>query len=88
MRENNLEKFLKALANRRRIAIVRFLKKRKEAPVGDISKEIKISFRATSRHLNVLASADILEKEQRNVQVFYRINNNLLKAMNHVLSII
>lgn len=68
-----LERILKAFANKRRLAIVRFLKRRKEATVGDIAAEIKLSFKATSKHLGVLMAADILEKEQRKLHVWYKI---------------
>ena len=67
------EKILKALANRRRLEILRYLKESKEANVGDIAKHIKLSFKSTSRHLAVLFGSDIVEKEQRNVLVFYSL---------------
>jgi DNA-binding transcriptional ArsR family regulator len=67
------EKLLKAFANRRRLRIVQFIKAKKEAPVGDISHEIGLSFKSTSRHLSVLAGCEILDREQRSSQVFYRI---------------
>lgn len=69
----NLEKILKALANRRRLAILRYLKREKEATVGDIADKINLSFKSTSRHLSVLSAADILEKEQRSLKVFYKL---------------
>ena len=68
-----LEKIFKGLANKRRLTILKYLKTRGEANVGDVAREIKLSFKATSRHLAVLHNCDILEKEQRNVQMFYRI---------------
>jgi len=75
--KNNIkevERVLKALANRRRLAIVKYLKKEKEATVGDIAETIKISFTATSKHLGVLSAADIVEKEQRSLTMWYRIS--------------
>jgi len=75
-----LERQLKALANRRRLAIVKFLKKEKEATVGDIAETIKLSFKATSKHLGVLAAADIVDKEQRSLQMWYRLS----PSMHHV----
>ena len=71
------ERIFKALANRRRIAIVRFLKGHKEASVGDIAHEIKLSFRATSKHLTILTSVAILEREQRSLNMFYRISGSI-----------
>ncbi len=68
------ERTLKALANRRRLAVIRFLKGRKGEPVGAIAKEIKLSFRSTSKHLAILAAADILDKEQHGLAMFYFVN--------------
>lgn len=70
----SLERTLRALANRRRLAILGFLKNRSEAPVADISEAIHLSFKATSRHLRWLADADLVLREQRRLQVFYRLD--------------
>ncbi|MEK7479572.1 MAG: metalloregulator ArsR/SmtB family transcription factor [Patescibacteria group bacterium] len=68
------EKVLKALANKRRLAIVKFLKKKGEGSVQEIAEVIALSFKSTSRHLALLSSAEILEKEQKSTRVFYRIS--------------
>ncbi|MBU6323542.1 MAG: winged helix-turn-helix transcriptional regulator [Patescibacteria group bacterium] len=73
MNERDLERTMKALANRRRLSILRYLKGRKEANVGDIAEEIRLSFKATSKHLGVLSAADIVDREQRSLQMFYRL---------------
>ena len=83
-----LEKILKAVANKRRLAILRYLKYSKEISVGEIASEIKLSVKATSKHLAILSALDILEKEQRNLQVFYRISNNKNSLFTHLLSIL
>ncbi|HEY4497850.1 MAG TPA: ArsR family transcriptional regulator, partial [Candidatus Paceibacterota bacterium] len=70
---NNLERILKALANKRRLAILRFLIKQREAMVGEIAEAISLSFRSTSRHLAILFASDILEKEQRRLEMWYHI---------------
>jgi len=88
MNKKNLERIFKALANERRIAIIMALKDKRELSVGEIAGTIKLSFRATSRHLSVLYHADILEKEQRNLQIFYRIMPNLGGEIKQVISII
>ncbi|MDO8624010.1 MAG: metalloregulator ArsR/SmtB family transcription factor [bacterium] len=82
-----VERVLKALANRRRLAIIWFLKEAKEASVGEIAEEIKLSFRATSRHLNVLSGAGILDREQRSLQIFYFLVSNLHPAVRTILTI-
>ncbi len=75
-----LEKILKALANKRRLAILKFLKQTREAAVGEIAEEIRLSFRATSKHLNILAAVDLVERDQRSLQVMYRLSSHLKPA--------
>lgn len=86
MRE--LERNLKALANRRRLAILKYIKERKEATVGEISDKINLSFRSTSKHLAVLAACDILEKEQRSSQVYYKFASKHTVAVRHIISLL
>ncbi|MEJ0021242.1 MAG: metalloregulator ArsR/SmtB family transcription factor [Candidatus Doudnabacteria bacterium] len=71
-----IERIVKALANRRRLAILKCLKHQREASVGQIADQIKLSLKATSKHLNLLAHADLVDKEQRSLTVFYRLNPN------------
>ncbi len=77
MKHRNNEKILKALANGRRLEIIKYIKGKKKANVGDIASHIKLSFKSTSRHLSILLGADMLEKEQKNVLVFYSISTKL-----------
>lgn len=85
MKEREVERVLKALANRRRLAIVDLLRKEKEKSVGEIADSIKLSFRATSKHLSILMNADILEKEQRSLQMFYSLNKNAQDTIKQLL---
>jgi DNA-binding transcriptional ArsR family regulator len=71
---NGFEKILKALANRRRLQILKFLKTRKEATVGEISQHLKITFKATSKHLALLSAVDIIDREQRSLSMFYHLS--------------
>lgn len=73
MKESEMERLLKALANRRRLAILHLLRKKKEANVSDISESIRLSFTSTSKHLTLLERAGFVEREQRSLLVFYRI---------------
>ncbi len=77
MNERKLEKYLKALANRRRLAILSHLKRVSEANVGCIAREMGLSFRAASRHLLLLERVGILDKVQRSKEVFYKISRKL-----------
>lgn len=83
-----LERTLKALANRRRLAIVRHLKVNREASVGEIAGAIKLSFRATSKHLGILAAANILDKEQRSLAVHYRLADALARPAKAVIHLV
>jgi DNA-binding transcriptional ArsR family regulator len=88
MKERELEKVLKAFANKRRIAIISILKNQKEASVSDIAEKIKLSFKSTSKHLGILSSIDIVEKEQRSSQVFYKIAIDLPESVRKIISLV
>lgn len=83
-----LERTLKSLANKRRLCIIQFLKKNKEDTVGGLSEEIRLSFRSTSRHLAVLYGANILEKDYRANQIYYRLNTGKNPTLSHILSLL
>ena len=88
MNDKNLEKILKAVANGRRLAMVRNLRAKKEMSVGDMAGAVKLSFRATSRHLSVLFNADLLDRRQEGLLVFYRISGDLDSLAKQIVTII
>jgi predicted transcriptional regulator len=79
-----MEKILKVLANKRRLSIISFLKRRKEAKVGDVAGELRISFKATSKHLGMLFNADVLERDQRNLEMWYRLSPSQNKIVKYI----
>jgi len=83
-----LEKTLKALANRRRLAILKYLKRNPEAPVSELASEIRLSFKATSKHLSILSALDIVEREQRGLGAFYQLAKVQLPAVKSILSLL
>jgi len=87
-RFTEVERVLKALANRRRLAIVQFLNTKGPASVGDIAEHIRLSFAATSRHLRTLAVADLVESEQVNTTVKYSVSKNLHPIFGTTLKIL
>lgn len=90
MKEKELERVFKALANKRRLSILIFLKKKiglNGVDVGGISEHIKLSYKSTSKHLSVLVGADILDREQSGLQVFYCINKEAPEIVNKILLI-
>lgn len=82
------EKILKALANKRRLAIVKHLQKVRRASVTDIAKEIKLSFKATSKHLGILRNADLLEKDQVNLMMLYKLQEPIHPLLKLVLKLL
>ncbi|OGI64855.1 hypothetical protein A3H53_04765 [Candidatus Nomurabacteria bacterium RIFCSPLOWO2_02_FULL_40_10] len=82
------EKILKALANRRRLQTIKYLKAEKQATVTDIAEHINLSFKSTSKHLAVLFSAGIVDKEQISLSMFYSIVESLPKPAKQVIDLI
>lgn len=83
-----LEKILKGLANRRRLAVIKILIKNKELPVSEIARLINLSFTSTSKHLIILHQLDIVEKRQENLNVYYRLAKFLPQPVSAVVSLI
>ncbi len=88
MRSKELERILKALANKRRLAILSYLKKVPEASVSEIAGEINLSLKATSKHLKILDAVDIVEKEQRSLQMYYCLSKEQISATKSILSLL
>jgi DNA-binding transcriptional ArsR family regulator len=84
--EKELEKILKALANKRRIAILKSLKNSKRKSVGTLADSIKLSFKSTSRHLGILYSTGLVDREQVNLTVYYRFPTTMPKIADKLIS--
>lgn len=82
----DVERVFRALANKRRINIVCLLKDKRVMSVGEISVEMKLSLTATSRHLTILYGAKLVEKEQKGLEVYYRINASLSSEVRNVIA--
>ncbi len=81
-------KLFKALANERRLMILNHLTAISPLTVGVIAKRIKLSFKSTSRHLQVLYSAGIVSREQVNLEMRYypnRDNKFWAKPVNQII---
>ncbi len=66
----------RVLANVNRLKIIRFLSDGKKN-VTDITRHLGISFKATSNHLALLKSVNVLEAEGITGHVFYSLNQPL-----------
>ncbi|MEI6191350.1 MAG: winged helix-turn-helix domain-containing protein [bacterium] len=79
---------LKIIADENRLGILKYLKKKKSASVGEISDQLKISFKATSKHLLFLVKKEILFRQPDNPFVIYSLssNSNQSKLIKSVIS--
>ena len=79
-----IERIYKALGNRRRLAIIDYLNKKEKAPVNDIADFLNLSFKSTSKHLQLLKNAGFLENTQTGLSQYYFLkekNNPLIKQV-------
>lgn len=79
----------RALANINRLKIIQILAYGQKMNVGDITRELKISFKAVSNHLAILKNLDVLEAQGAAGHVFYSLNsqmpNDFRRVLNHIL---
>jgi len=83
---NELERVLKAMANRRRLALIKHLRSQREASVGELAEAIKLSLKATSKHLVILHNLGIVERDQRSLLMYYRLADPLPRPVKSLLS--
>jgi DNA-binding transcriptional ArsR family regulator len=83
-----LEKVLKAVANRRRIAIVRYVRSHPQATLGDVSDSIKLPYKSASKHVSVLLNAEILHREQQNSNASFSIHPHSSEYVRKLISIL
>jgi len=87
MTDGEIEKKLKAIANKRRFAILKILKNGKSLSVGNLASQLKLSFRSTSKHLNSMYNSGLLEREQQGTQVSYKLDSfgqKIISALNQL----
>ena len=79
----------KAFANVNRLKIITLLADGRRLHVSDITRELRISFTATSRHLILLSNLNVLEADGKDGHVFYFLNphlpNDLRKAIHLIV---
>ncbi len=78
-----VESIFKALGNLRRLEMLLFISGAKERNVGAIARKMKLSLDATSRHLMIMYRANLIERDQRSLEVYYSLNaaNQSLKVL-------
>ena len=86
MRE--LEKQYKALANRRRLQILKYLQQCHQASVTDIAHHLKLTMKATSKHLSQLLGVEAVERDYQGLYMIYRLGNPLKPTIKHALELV
>ena len=75
----------KAVANERRVKIIRMLGKKDEMTVNSIANELNLSMPAVSRHLVKLESVGLLKKRQTSKWIYYSLNLDKNKRINFTI---
>lgn len=75
----------KVLANINRLKIVKLLFEGQPMTVADISREIRVSFKGTSKHLILLHNLDILSNQGKDGHVYYAFNHDMPSDIKRVV---
>ena len=73
MDTKELEKIFKIFASKRRLDIINLLRRKEAISLNEIAREIKLSLKSTSKHLRILYSVDIVEREYKNLEIYYKL---------------
>ncbi|MCJ7665840.1 MAG: metalloregulator ArsR/SmtB family transcription factor [Actinobacteria bacterium] len=84
----NIEKTIKALADKNRIRIIYILKARRDLCVCEITDIIGLSQPTISSHLKLLENAGLLESYKNGLWVNYNISSQLDPSSSEILEII
>jgi len=81
-----LERRLKALANARRLHVLSYLNKHGWTSVSDLADSVPIKIKAMSRHLQILESNGMVDRQRKGKVVLYRVSLPQTKLVKQVLS--
>lgn len=88
MKFKQLENTFRLLGGRKRLEILRLLSDRRPRAVGDIADHVKLSLKATSKHVLLLAQGDVLERQRDKQVVRYYINHDIPEPTRSVFKFI
>ena len=77
----------RGLGNYNRLRILQLLKDRNAMSVSDLCDELKISFKNTSRNLNILTNLDLVSFQGGQGRVYYSLNATLPKEIKKILNV-
>lgn len=81
-------KIFKALANSRRVEILRILSTGQRLNVLDLSEKLDLAFKSTSKHLQILINSDFLYTKREGRNCFYYFNKNLPELRSNLSTLI
>ena len=84
----NIEKIIKALADKNRIRIIYLLKAKRKLCVCEITNIIGLSQPTISSHLKLLENAGLIESHKNGLWVNYNINSQLDSFRSRFIEII
>ena len=76
---------LKAIAHPMRLCILNCLMSTEECNVTTLARKMQIPQSTISQHLSKLKSYGVIEGEKKGVEIQYRVINNDVKAIIHLL---
>ena len=85
---NQWSVIFKALGNPYRVQIIKLLFKLGKTSVSDVTKELGISIKNTSRNLIILQNIDILKSQGKSDHVYYEINPEVDKDIKQILNLL
>ncbi len=77
----------RGLGNPSRLRILELLRKNKQLSVSELSKELGITLKNTSRNLGILLNLELVEFQGKHDRVYYSLNPNLHKDIKQILKI-
>jgi len=75
---------LKALANKKRLEILRLLNKELMLRLTEISEKIDLSYKSTSRHLLILSSASLIRQKREGSWMIYSLRKESRKIITDI----
>ncbi|MCK4256949.1 winged helix-turn-helix transcriptional regulator [candidate division WOR-3 bacterium] len=85
---NELMRLFKAVANKRRLEILRLLSSKGEKNVSEVAECMDISIMSASRHLLQLERVGLLKNRQQSIWIYYSINDKPSPIAKNVLQLI
>ena len=83
-----LERQLKSVANSKRLQILQQLKMHGAMSVTEVSRTVRLSRKATSKHLHILEEAGLLKRHKRGLYVIYRLSLRQAAPLKQVVGLL